>query len=175
MRRIQLPITKEVRQTLKAGEQVLLSGHIYTARDAAHKRLIELLATGKELPLDLKDATIYYVGPTPTPKGMNFGSAGPTTSSRMDAYTPTLLQEGLGSMIGKGYRSDTVKQAIIEHQAIYFVALGGAGAYLGQCVKSAEDIAFMDLQSEAIRRLTVEDFPVFVGIDCTGKDIYENE
>lgn len=173
MRRIECPIPKEVRQTLKSGEQVLLNGVIYTARDAAHKRMSEMLQRKEALPFDIRDAVIYYVGPTQTPPGAVFGSAGPTTSSRMDVYTPQLLDLGLGGMIGKGYRSEEVKEAIKRNHAVYFVALGGAGAILGQCVKKAECIAFEDLESEAIRRLEVEDLPVFVGIDEEGTDIYD--
>ncbi len=173
MRKIQCPITEEVRRTLKMGEQVALSGVIYTARDAAHKRLSEMIRKKEPLPFDLKDAVIYYVGPTQTPPNAVFGSAGPTTSSRMDSYTPELLDLGLGAMIGKGYRSPAVKEAICRNHAVYFVALGGAGAYLGQCVVKAECIAFEDLESEAIRRLEVVDLPVFVGIDCCGQDIYD--
>ncbi len=173
MRKIQCPISKEDRKSLRVGEKVLLCGTIYTARDAAHKRMIEMLERNEELPFDIKDSVIYYVGPTQTPPNAAFGSAGPTTASRMDTYTPTLLDLGLGAMIGKGYRSDAVKEAIIRNESVYFVALGGAGAYLGQCVKKAEVIAFEDLQSEAIQKLEVEDFPVFVGIDVEGSDIYD--
>lgn len=173
MKRIQCPINEEVRKTLKMGEQVYLNGVIYTARDAAHKRMHEMLQRGETLPFDLHDAVIYYVGPTQTPPNAAFGSAGPTTSSRMDAYTPELLDLGLGAMLGKGYRSDAVKEAIQRNHAVYLVALGGAGAYLGQCVVKAECIAFEDLESEAIRRLEVVDLPCFVGIDCEGNDIYE--
>ncbi len=173
MKRIQTPISEEVRKSLKVGEKVYLNGIIYTARDAAHKRLCELIKDKKPLPLPLKDATIYYVGPTKTPPHATFGSAGPTTSTRMDSYTPTLLNLGLGAMIGKGYRSLEVKKAIAEYNAIYFVAIGGAGAYLSQCITHSEDVAFLDLDSEAIRKLEVKDFPVFVGIDCDGSDIYE--
>ena len=165
MKKIQLPLTMEDRRSLRAGEQVLLSGVIYTARDAAHKRMKELLDAGAPLPFDLKDQIIYYVGPTQTPPGMTFGSAGPTTATRMDVYTPQLLDLGLAGMIGKGKRSDAVKQAIIRNQAVYFAAVGGAGALLGLRVKKAETIAFEDLQSEAIRRLEVEDFPVLVCFD----------
>lgn len=173
MRKIQCPISEEVRRSLKMGEQVALSGTIYTARDAAHKRLAEMIERQEELPFDLKDAVIYYVGPTKTPPNAAFGSAGPTTSSRMDVYTPQLLDLGLGAMIGKGYRSPAVKEAICRNRAVYFVALGGAGAYLGQCVVKAECVAFEDLESEAIRKLEVVDLPVFVGIDCDGEDIYD--
>ena len=169
MKKIQLPLTMEDRRSLRAGEQVLLSGVIYTARDAAHKRMKELLDAGAPLPFDLKDQMIYYVGPTQTPPGMIFGSAGPTTATRMDVYTPQLLDLGLAGMIGKGKRSDAVKQAIIRNQAVYFAAVGGLR------VKKAETIAFEDLQSEAIRRLEVEDFPVFVCFDSQGNDLYAED
>ena len=175
MKKIQLPITLEEREALRAGEQVLLSGVIYTARDAAHKRMKELLNEGKELPFDIRDQIIYYVGPTQTPPGKVFGSAGPTTATRMDVYTPQLLDLGLAGMIGKGKRSDAVKEAIIRNKAVYFAAIGGAGALLGMRVKKAETIAFEDLQSEAIRRLEVEDFPVFVCFDCQGNDLYAED
>ena len=175
MKKIQLPLTMEDRRSLRAGEQVLLSGVIYTARDAAHKRMKELLDAGAPLPFDLRDQMIYYVGPTQTPPGMTFGSAGPTTATRMDVYTPQLLDLGLAGMIGKGKRSDAVKQAIIRNQAVYFAAVGGAGALLGLRVKKAETIAFEDLQSEAIRRLEVEDSPVFVCFDSQGNDLYAED
>ncbi len=174
MKKIKTPISEDVRKTLKVGEKIYLSGTIYTARDAAHKKLCEMIANNEPLPFDLKDATIYYVGPTKTPPHANFGSAGPTTSTRMDAYTPTLLNLGLGSMIGKGYRTDEVKKAITSNNAVYFVAIGGAGAYLSQCIHSSEDVAFLELESEAIRKLEVINFPVFVGIDCLGNDIYND-
>ena len=175
MKKIQLPMSLQERESLRAGEQVLLSGVIYTARDAAHKRMKELLNEGKELPFDIKDQIIYYVGPTQTPPGKVFGSAGPTTATRMDVYTPQLLDLGMAGMIGKGKRSDAVKEAIIRNKAVYFAAIGGAGALLGLRVKKAETIAFEDLQSEAIRRLEVEDFPVFVCFDCQGNDLYSED
>lgn len=173
IRKIHTPLTQDVVQTLKAGDQVLLSGTIYTGRDAAHRRLCELLDKGKDLPFDLKDATIYYVGPTPTPPHRVFGSGGPTTSGRMDAYTPTLISLGLKGMIGKGYRSDAVKVAMKTYGAVYFGAIGGTGALIGQAVKQAEVIAFDDLGPEAIRRLEVEDLPLTVIIDSEGHDLYE--
>lgn len=173
MKHITTPLTKEDVLELKAGDQVLLSGTLYTGRDAAHKRLIELIEKGEKLPFDVHDQVIYYVGPTPTKPGMIFGSGGPTTSGRMDAYAPTLLSLGLSGMIGKGYRIEAVKQAIVEHQGIYFGAIGGAGAYISQCVKECEVIAFDDLGPEAIRRLKVEDFPLTVVIDSLGNDLYE--
>ena len=170
---IQLPLTREKARELKAGDSCLLSGVIYTARDAAHKRLCELAAQGKELPLDVKDATIYFVGPTPAKPGDAIGSAGPTTSYRMDAYSPTLISMGLTGMIGKGKRNDEVIAAMKEHGAIYFGAIGGCGALLSQCIKKAEIIAYEDLGAEAIRRLEVEDFPVTVIIDSEGNNLYE--
>lgn len=173
IRKIQTPLTQAVIKTLKAGDQVLLSGTIYTGRDAAHRRLCELVEKGESLPFDLKDATIYYVGPTPTPPSRVFGSGGPTTSGRMDAYAPTLLSLGLKGMIGKGYRNAAVKEAMKTYGAVYFGAIGGTGALIGQAVKAAEVIAFDDLGPEAIRRLEVEDFPLTVIIDSEGHDLYE--
>lgn len=159
---------------LHAGDFVEISGYIYTARDAAHKRMKTMLDNGEVLPFELKDNGIYYVGPTPSGTRV-YGSAGPTTSSRMDVYTPELLDLGLKFMIGKGRRSQDVKEAIKRNGAIYFVAAGGAGALLGNCVTKVEDIAFDDLLSESIKKLTVVDFPVFVGIDAYGNDIYEED
>ena len=167
------PITKEMCATLNAGDLVYISGEIYTARDAAHKRMFEMLTRGEELPFDVKDATIYYVGPTPTPPGKTYGSAGPTTSVRMDAYAPTLYDLGVSVTIGKGYRTQTVEDSIIKNSASYMVAIGGAGALLGKCVKKAEPIAFEDLGAEAIVKLTVENFPVTVAIDCKGNNLYK--
>ena len=167
------PLTQSQALDLQAGDQVLLSGVIYTARDAAHKRLLALIEKGKELPFDVKDQIIYYVGPTPAKPGHVFGSGGPTTSGRMDAYAKALMQLGLRGMIGKGYRQDHVKQAIMDYQSIYFGAIGGAGAYIGQCIQSCEVIAFEDLGPEAIRRLVVKDLPLTVVIDCYGHDLYE--
>lgn len=175
MRKIQLPLTMADRLSLTAGEQVLLSGVIYTARDAAHKRMKEMLDQGQPLPFDIRGQIIYYVGPTQTPPGMIFGSAGPTTATRMDVYTPQLLDLGLAGMIGKGKRSDAVKEAVIRNHAVYFAAVGGAGALLGLRVKKVETIAFEDLQSEAIRRLEIEDFPVFVCFDSQGRDLYADD
>lgn len=169
---INLPISNQDLEELKAGDAVLLSGTIYTARDAAHKRIVELMQEGKDLPIELENASIYYVGPTPNKEGQVIGSAGPTTSSRMDAYTPLLLDNGLKVMIGKGKRSNAVKESIVRNKAIYFVACGGAGALLSHAIIQSEVIAFDDLLSEAIRKLEVKDFPCFVGIDITGKDIY---
>lgn len=173
MKHITTPFTKEAALSLKAGDQVLLSGTIYTGRDAAHKRLIALIQEGKTLPFDVKDQIIYYVGPTPTKPGEVFGSGGPTTSGRMDAYAPALLALGLRGMIGKGYRQQSVKDAMCENAGVYFGAIGGAGAYIGRCVESCEVIAFEDLGTEAIRRLVVKDFPLTVVIDAYGQDLYE--
>lgn len=169
---IALPISDQDLEELKAGDAVLLSGTIYTARDAAHKRIVELIQEGKELPIDLQNASIYYVGPTPNKEGQVIGSAGPTTSSRMDAYTPLLLERGLKVMVGKGKRNDAVKESIVKNKAIYFVACGGAGALLSHAIIKSEVIAFDDLLSEAIRKLEIKDFPCFVGIDIRGNDIY---
>ena len=167
------PLSREQARTLKAGDSCLLSGVIYTARDAAHKRLCDLAAQGKELPLDLKDAVIYFVGPTPARPGEAIGSAGPTTSYRMDAYSPTLIALGQTGMIGKGKRGPEVIDAMKTHGAVYFGAIGGCGALLSQCVKKAEIIAYEDLGAEAIRRLEVENFPVVVIIDSQGNNLYE--
>ena len=170
---ITVPMTPETARTLKAGDSVLLSGVIYTARDAAHKRLCELAAQGKDLPLDVKDSVIYFVGPTPAKPGEVIGSAGPTTAYRMDAYSPTLIRLGLTGMIGKGKRSPEVVAAMKECGAVYFGAIGGCGALLSRCIKKAEIIAYEDLGAEAIRRLEVENFPVVVIIDSEGNNLYE--
>jgi fumarate hydratase subunit beta len=166
------PLTREQARTLRSGDSVLLSGVIYTARDAAHKRLCELVEQGKPLPLDVKDSVIYFVGPTPARPGQVIGSAGPTTSYRMDAYSPIMIQQGQTGMIGKGKRSPEVIQAMKEHGAVYFGAIGGAGALLSKCIKKAEVIAYDDLGAEAIRRLEVEDFPAIVIIDSEGNNLY---
>lgn len=173
MKRITTPITKAICESLKVGDVVYLSGTIYTARDAAHQRLCEMIKQKQPLPFPLQDATIYYVGPTPTPKGKIFGSAGPTTSSRMDFAAPMLYDFGVSATIGKGYRSLAVEEAIIRNHKVYFVAIGGAGALLGKCVKKAEIIAFEELGTEAIQRLEVEDFPISVAIDWQGGNLYE--
>ena len=170
---ITVPMSREVARSLKAGDSVLLSGVIYTARDAAHKRLCELAQQGKELPLDVQDAVIYFVGPTPAKPGEVIGSAGPTTAYRMDAYSPTLIGLGLTGMIGKGKRNADVVNAMKEHGAVYFGAIGGCGALLSRCIKKAEIIAYEDLGAEAIRRLEVENFPVVVIIDSEGNNLYE--
>ena len=171
--KITAPLSREEARKLKSGDSVLISGVIYTARDAAHKRLCELADKGLELPLDIKDSIIYYVGPTPAKPGQAIGSAGPTTSYRMDAYSPTLIREGLTGMIGKGKRGPEVVNAMKEHGAVYFGAIGGCGALLGKCIKKAEVIAYDDLGAEAIRRLEVEDFPAIVIIDSEGNNLYE--
>ena len=172
--KLQTPLTREKVRTLKAGDSCLISGTIYTARDAAHKRLCELVAQGKELPMDIKDAIIYFVGPTPPKPGQAIGSAGPTTSYRMDAYSPTLISIGQTGMIGKGKRNEDVVNAMKEYGAVYFGAIGGCGALLSKCIKSAEIVAYEDLGAEAIRRLEVEDFPVVVIIDSEGNNLYES-
>lgn len=173
VKKITLPLTKELAKTLKAGDRVLLSGTIYTSRDAGHKRMCEALARGEELPFDPMDATIYYVGPTPAKPGQVIGSAGPTTSGRMDAYAPTLMKVGIRGMIGKGARLDEVIEAMKENFGVYFGAIGGAGALLAKCIKSSELIAYEDLQSEALRKLYVEDMPLVVIIDSYGNNLYE--
>ena len=170
---VQLPLTREKARELKAGDSCLLSGIIYTARDAAHKRLCALADDGKELPFPVKDATIYYVGPTPAKPGQAIGSAGPTTSYRMDAYSPTLIALGETGMIGKGKRGPEVIAAMKEHGAVYFGAIGGCGALLSRCIKSARIVAYEDLGAEAIRELVVEDFPAVVIIDSQGNNLYE--
>ena len=170
--KIRTPLSDEAVRRLRAGMSVTLSGVIYTARDAAHQRMVEALGRGEELPFDLRGQIIYYVGPTPAPPGKVIGSAGPTTSSRMDAFTIPLLERGLKGMIGKGGRSPEVVQAIAAHTAVYFAALGGAGALISQRVKKATVIAYEDLDTEAIRRLVVEDLPLVVAIDCDGNDIF---
>jgi fumarate hydratase subunit beta len=172
-KRITTPLTKDKIKDLKAGDSVLLSGVIYTARDAAHKRLVELIDKGEKLPIDVKDAVIYYMGPTPAKPGNALGSAGPTTSYRMDAYAPQLLELGLKGMIGKGLRSQEVVDSMVKNKAVYFAAIGGAGALIGKCVKRAEIVTYEDLGSEAIRRLEVEDLPIFVVIDSEGNNLYE--
>lgn len=173
MKTIKLPLKDADIADLKAGEQVFLSGIIYTGRDAAHKRMTETLDKGEKLPIDISGQVIYYVGPTPARPGQVIGSAGPTTSSRMDIYTPKLLEAGLKGMIGKGKRSPEVKEAIKKHKAIYFAAAGGAGAILSKKIRKAEVVAYADLGPEAIYRLEVEDFPVIVINDIFGNDLYE--
>ena len=172
-RRIQLPLTRELSRTLHAGDQVLLSGTIYTSRDAGHKRMCEALARGEELPFDPTDATIYYVGPTPAKPGQVIGSAGPTTSGRMDAYAPRMMAAGARGMIGKGARLPEVIDASREYEGTYFGAIGGAGALLAKSIKKSELIAYEDLGAEALRRLEVEDMPLVVIIDSQGNNLYE--
>ena len=172
--RIQAPLSREAARQLKAGDSCLLSGIIYTARDAAHKRLYQLLQEGKDLPFDPHNAVIYYVGPTPSRPGQVIGSAGPTTSYRMDAYAPALLAAGQTGMIGKGRRGLEVIEAMQQQGAVYFGAIGGAGALLAKCVKSSEIIAYPDLGAEAVRRLEVVDLPVVVVIDSQGHDLYRS-
>ena len=172
--KLNTPLTRETARELKAGDSCLISGVIYTARDAAHKRLCELVAAGKELPFDVKDSIIYFVGPTPAKPGQAIGSAGPTTSYRMDAYSPVLIEQGLTGMIGKGKRGTEVVEAMKSHGAVYFGAIGGCGALLSKCIKKAEVVAYEDLGAEAIRRLEVEDFPAIVIIDSQGNNLYES-
>ncbi len=172
--RITAPLDKDTAGKLRAGDYVWISGTIYTARDAAHKRMQEALDRGERLPVDWKDNIIYYMGPSPAREGRVIGSAGPTTSSRMDPYTPRLLDMGLCGMIGKGKRSPEVLDAIVRNGAVYFAAVGGAGALLSRQIKKAEVVAYGDLGTEAIRKLEVEDFPVIVVIDKEGNDLYKN-
>lgn len=174
MKKLTTPLTEEMVRNLKAGEQILLSGVIWTGRDQAHKRLVALLDEGKELPVDLQDQVIYFVGPCPARPGDAIGSAGPTTSGRMDAYSPRIIRDcKLRGMIGKGGRSDAVVEAMKQYGAVYFAAAGGAGALIAQSIKKAEVIAFPDLGPEAIHRLEVEDFPMVVAIDSNGNDLYK--
>ena len=172
-KKITLPLTDEILKDLRTGDNLLLTGIIYVARDAAHKRMIEALDQGKPLPFDIKGATVYYMGPTPARPGRVIGSAGPTTSGRMDAYAPRLIAEGLKGMIGKGLRSQAVKDAMVKHKAVYLGAIGGAGAIISRSIKKAEVIAYEELGAEALRRLEVEDFPVTVVNDIYGGDLYE--
>lgn len=172
-RHITAPINKETAKELRAGDYVYLTGTIYTARDAAHKRMYEALEKGETLPLELKDNVIYYMGPSPAREGRPIGSAGPTTASRMDKYAPALLDLGLTGMIGKGKRSEAVREAIVRNGAVYFAAVGGAGALLAGSIKASEVIAYDDLGTEAIRRLEVENFPVMVVMDSEGNNLYE--
>ncbi len=171
-RKVQAPLDKEAVKELRSGDMVYITGTIYTARDAAHKRMAEALANGESLPIDIKDNIIYYMGPSPAREGRVIGSAGPTTASRMDKYTPELLDLGMGGMIGKGKRSDEVKKAIIRNGSVYFAAIGGAGALLSKAITDAEVVAYDDLGTEAIRKLQVKDFPAIVVIDSEGNDLY---
>ena len=172
-KRITTPLTLEKVKDLKAGDTVLISGTIYTSRDAGHKRFVDLLDKGESLPFDPKDQIIYYVGPTPTKPGHAFGSAGPTSSYRMDPYAPRLLEVGLRGMIGKGLRNEAVIESIKKNGGVYFAAIGGAAALIGKAVKKAEIIAYEDLGAEALRELQVEDLPVIVVIDSEGNNLYE--
>lgn len=170
---IKMPITENTTKDLKAGDYVYITGTIYVARDAAHKRMAEALERGEELPIDIRDAAIYYMGPSPARDGRPIGSAGPTTASRMDKYTPTLLDLGEKAMIGKGKRTKEVIEAIVRNHAVYFAAIGGAGALLSKCIKKSEIVCYADLGAEAIRKIEVEDFPVIVVIDSEGNNLYE--
>ena len=172
-RHITAPINKETARSLHAGDYVYITGTMYTARDAAHKRMYEILQKGGELPVDWKDQVIYYMGPSPAREGRPIGSAGPTTASRMDKYAPQLLDLGLGAMVGKGKRSQAVIDAIVRNGSVYFAAVGGAGALLSKCITSTEVVAYDDLGTEAIRKLTVENFPAIVVIDSEGNNLYE--
>ena len=169
---ITTPLTDEIISNLKSGDEVLISGTIYTARDAAHKKLIDSINSGENLPFDIKNAIIYYVGPSPKKPGDVIGSAGPTTSYRMDAYTPTLLDLGLKGMIGKGSRNKNVVESIKKNHAVYFAAIGGAGALISSTIKSSEVIAYEELGPEAVHKLTVENFPAIVVLDSNGNDLY---
>lgn len=170
---VTVPVSAGELRKLRAGDYVYLTGTIYTARDAAHKRMYETVSEGRELPVDLKDQFIYYLGPTPAREGQVIGSAGPTTSSRMDKYTPLMLSLGLKGMIGKGKRSQAVIDSIKENGAVYFAAVGGAGALLSKCIKEAQVVAYEDLGTEAVRKLRVENLPVIVVIDSLGHNLYE--
>lgn len=172
-RQIHTPITEEVAAGLHAGDYVYLTGSIYVARDAAHKRMMEALDAGKELPIEIENATIYYMGPSPAREGRPIGSAGPTTASRMDRYAPRLLDLGQKAMIGKGKRSQEVLDAIVRNHGVYLAAVGGAGALLSQCIKKSTLICYEDLGAEAILQLEIEDFPVVVVADCQGNNLYE--
>ncbi len=170
--RIDSSLIGELSPTLRCGDRVLLSGTVYTARDAAHKRIVALLEKGEVLPFELKGSSVYYAGPTPAPPGLPIGSCGPTTSSRMDPYAPLLLDKGLVCMIGKGPRNSKVVDAIVRNKAVYLCAIGGAGALAAQCITSCEVIAFEDLGCESVKRLIFKDFPLIVGIDCQGGNLF---
>lgn len=170
---ITTPITEEVTAELHSGDYVYINGTIYVARDAAHKRLMEVLDKGEELPFPIKDAAIYYMGPSPAREGRPIGSAGPTTASRMDKYAPRLLDLGQKAMIGKGKRTPEVIEAVVRNKAVYFAAVGGAGALLSKCIKKSELVCYGDLGAEAILKLEVEDFPVIVVVDSEGNNLYE--
>ena len=172
-KKVVLPLTDESVKDIKAGDEVLLTGVLYVARDAAHKRMIEALDQGRPLPFDIKGQTVYFMGPTPARPGQPIGSAGPTTSGRMDSYSPRLIAEGLKGMIGKGMRSEAVKDAMKQYKAVYFGAIGGAGALAARSIKKSEVVAYEELGAEAVRRLEVEDFPVTVVNDIYGGDLYQ--
>ncbi|HOV45867.1 MAG: Fe-S-containing hydro-lyase [Spirochaetes bacterium] len=173
MKNISTPLSKNVIEDLKAGEEILLSGYLYTARDVAHSRLCKLIKDGKPLPFDIKDQVFYFVGPTPPRPGYVIGSAGPTTSYRMDEYSPILIEHGLSGMIGKGNRSSEVIDAMIKYKAVYFAAIGGAGALIARCIKEATIVCYEDLGPEAIRKILVVDMPLIVAIDCYGNNLYK--
>lgn len=164
---------RDYAKKLKAGDRVVLSGKVYTSRDAAHKRIVEAMENGKELPYDLKDAVIYYAGPTPAPEGLAVGSCGPTTSSRMDVFAPLLLDKGVVAMVGKGERNKAVCDAIVRNNAVYLCAIGGAGALASKCIKSCNVIAYDDLGCESVKELMFEEFPLTVAVDCSGGNIFE--
>ena len=172
-RHISAPVGRETAEELRAGDYVYITGTIYTARDAGHKRMYETLREGGDLPIKMQDTVIYYMGPSPAREGRPIGSAGPTTASRMDKYTPELLDLGMGAMIGKGKRSQEVIDAVVRNKAVYFAAVGGAGALLSKCITSSEIVAYEDLGTEAIRKLTVVNLPVIVVIDSKGNNLYE--
>lgn len=174
-KKITTPLTKDKREELRAGDSVLISGIIYTARDAAHERMVRNFKENGNFPIDLKDTVIYYAGPCPAKPGEVIGSCGPTTAGRMDAYAPVLLDNGLAAMIGKGVRNKDVIDAMKRNKCVYFGAVGGAGALIAECIKKSEVIAYDDLGTEAIRKLTVEDFPAVVLVDCEGNDLYKTE
>ena len=173
MKKIVTPLTDAAVRSLRAGDEVLISGAVLAARDQAHKRLCDAIAAGQELPVDLTDAVIYFVGPTPAAPGKVIGAAGPTTSSRMDAFTPTLLAQGLKGTIGKGYRGSVVRDAMVKHGAVHFAAMGGAGALLSRHITKSEVVAYDDLGTEAIRLLEFEEFPAIVAYDCYGDGVYK--
>ncbi len=170
---LQAPFTDEVIRSLKVGDMIYISGTIYTARDAAHKRMYEMLERGEAMPFDFEGQVVYYAGPAPAMPGKPIGSVGPTTGGRMDAYSPALIREGLKVMIGKGTRNDAVVDAIVKHTGVYFAAIGGAAALMARCVTKAEVVAFDDLGPEAIRKLEVKELPVVVAVDCYGNDVYK--
>ncbi|MBL7209919.1 MAG: Fe-S-containing hydro-lyase [Dehalococcoidia bacterium] len=173
VKKVKLPLTDDTLEDLKAGDNILLTGVMYVARDAAHKRMVEALDQGKPLPFDIKGQTIYFMGPSPAKPGQPIGSAGPTTSGRMDSYSPRLISEGLKGMIGKGMRSQAVKDAMKEYKAVYLAAVGGAGALISKSIKKSEVVAYEELGAEAVLRMEVEDFPATVINDIYGGDLYE--